>query len=117
MELLRSWPHMAVKQHTQACTAVTGSAGPARQSQRGRSAWCLCGLRKGAKVRWAEAQGRSRPNLPFILLFSVFYFLFSYFFSIFRFLIQNSDFKFGTQHATLQNIQYGAKLYFIYYPI
>jgi hypothetical protein len=49
MELLRSWPHMAVKQHTQACTAVTGSAGPARQSQRGRSAWCLCGLRKGGK--------------------------------------------------------------------
>jgi hypothetical protein len=94
MELLRSWPHMAVKQHTQACTVVTRSAGPARQSQRGRSAWCLCGLGKGAKVRWAEAQGRSQPNLPFILFFefSIFCFPISFLFQI-SIIKSNSNFK------------------------
>jgi hypothetical protein len=96
MELLRSWPHMAVKQHTQACTAVTGSAGPARQSQRGRSAWCLCGLRKGAKVRWAEAQGRCRPNLPFILFFQFPIFCFPISF-LFQISIIQIKFKFQTE--------------------
>jgi hypothetical protein len=71
------------------------------------------------RSKWAD-QVRFGPIIVFLFLFIFLFFAFHFLFPIsfiFKFHFQNSDFKFCTQHTTLQNIQYGAKLCFIYYPI